>query len=114
MLMLMKCNALKEAKHLRCYKDDTEETFIYGMYDYAQHVDKYCSRRPYRTPPLSGEDWVQNKLADEEACYDMFRMSPRMFLRLHELLIKDYGIKSSRKSTSLEALGIFLWVCGAL
>jgi hypothetical protein len=36
-----------------------------------------------------------------------------MFPRLHELLTKDYGIKSSRKSTSLEALGIFLWVCGA-
>jgi hypothetical protein len=25
-------------------------------------VDKYCSRRPYRTPPLSGEDWVQKQV----------------------------------------------------
>jgi hypothetical protein len=22
-------------------------------------VDKYCSRRSYRTPPLIGEEWVQ-------------------------------------------------------
>jgi hypothetical protein len=43
-------------------EDNAEETFIYGMYDYAQHVDKYCSRRPYRTPPLSGEDWVQKQV----------------------------------------------------
>jgi hypothetical protein len=46
------------------------------VYEYAMHVDKYCSRRPYRTPPLTGEEWVQNKLADDEACYNMFRMTP--------------------------------------
>jgi hypothetical protein len=89
-------------------EDDDEAPFIYGTYEYATHVDKYCSRRPYKTPPLTGEEWVQNKLADDEACYNVFRMTPRMFHSLHELLTRDYGLKSSRKSTSMEALGIFL------
>jgi hypothetical protein len=39
-----------------------EQIWNYGMFDYAQHVDKYCSRRLYRTPPLSGEDWVQKQV----------------------------------------------------
>jgi hypothetical protein len=50
-------------------EDDDEAPFIYGTYDYAMHLDKYCNRGPYRTPPLTGEQWVQNKLANETSCY---------------------------------------------
>jgi hypothetical protein len=94
-------------------EDDDEAPFIFGTYEYAQHIDKYCSRRPYRTPPYTGEEWVKDKLNDETTCYDMFRMSPEMFHRLHELLTTQYGLTSSPKSSCKEALGIFLWICGA-
>jgi hypothetical protein len=37
-----------------------------------------------------------------------------MFLRLYDLLVESYGLKSSSKSNSVEALGMFLWMVGAL
>ena len=36
-----------------------------------------------------------------------------MFFTLHELLCAKYGLKSTTKSTSFEALGMFLWMVGA-
>ena len=75
-----------------------------GMLDQAIHIDKYLSRRPYRTPKLPGIEWVMDNLHDPERCYTMFRMNPEMFHKLHEVLTQTYGLKSSRKSTSLEAL----------
>ena len=36
-----------------------------------------------------------------------------MFHRLHDLLVESYGLRSSSKSTSIEALGMFLWMVGA-
>jgi hypothetical protein len=94
-------------------EDDETCHIVNGMYQYASHIDKYCSRRPYRTPPLSGFKWVKNKLADPEACYDMFRMNPDLFYSLHAELTSKYGLKSSPKSTSVDALAVFLWICGA-
>jgi hypothetical protein len=43
----------------------------------------------------------------------MFRMPPNIFHRLHELLLEKYDLTSSAKSTSIEALGMFLWMVGA-
>jgi hypothetical protein len=83
-----------------------------GMLEQAIHIDKYLSRRPYRTPKLPGIEWVMDNLHDPDRCYTMFRMNPEMFHKLHDVLTETYGLKSSRKSTSLEALGIFLWMLG--
>ena len=94
-------------------EDDDEAAFIYGTYDYAIHLDKYCNRAEYRKPQYTGEEWVQNKLANQTACYNMFRMSPQMFYSLHSLLSTNYGLTSSTKSTSVEALAMFLWILGA-
>jgi hypothetical protein len=57
--------------------------------------------------------WVGRKLANETACYNMFRMSPTMFLRLHDLLTRQYGLKSTKKSTSIDALAMFVWMVAA-
>jgi hypothetical protein len=62
---------------------------------------------------MTGLAWVQRKLGDGKGCYRMFRISPDMFLKLHDLLVQSYGLKSSTKSTSIEALGMFLWMVGA-
>jgi hypothetical protein len=94
-------------------EDDDEVAFIYGTYDYAIHLDKYCNRAAYRKPPYTGEEWVQNKLTNEIACYNMFRMSPQMFYSMHDLLTSKYGLTSSTKSTSIEALTMFLSILGA-
>ena len=82
----------------------------------AMHLDKYCNRSEYRVVALgmSGEEWVKRKLADRKSCYNMFRMTPTLFYRLHDELVEKYGLKNSAKSKSIEALGMFLWMLGAL
>jgi hypothetical protein len=94
--------------------DDDDKTIaaIYGTYQLATHIDKHYNRAEYRRPPLSGLQWVETKLANETACYNMFRMSPTMFLRLHDLLTQQYGLKLTKKSTSIETLAMFLWMVG--
>jgi len=62
---------------------------------------------------LGGLEWVERKLASRKGCYNMFRMTPTVFYRLHDLLVEKYGLKSSAKSSSIEALGMFLWMVGA-
>jgi hypothetical protein len=93
--------------------DDDDEAFMHGMYQYALHIDKHLTRAEYRQRAMTGFEWVQRKLEDMKARYSMFRMSPTMFLRLHDLLVQSYGLKSSSKSNLVEVLGMFLWMVGA-
>jgi hypothetical protein len=93
--------------------DDDDDAFLYGMYQYAYHIDKHLSRSEYRQPTITGLEWVHSKLGNRKACYNMFRMSPDMFLKLHDLLVESYGLKFSSKSTSIEAFGMFLWMVEA-
>jgi hypothetical protein len=36
-----------------------------------------------------------------------------VFDKLHSVLVECYGLTSTRRTSSLEALGLFLWICGA-
>jgi hypothetical protein len=90
-----------------------DDAFTYNMYQYALHINKHLTRAEYRQPAITGLEWVERKLGDRKACYSMFRMSPSMFHRLHDLLVQSYGLKCSTKFTSVEALGMFLWMVGA-
>ena len=92
--------------------DDHDNDLIYGMYQYAIHIDKYCNRVERRQPLLTRLEWVERKLGDRNSCYNMFRMSLIVFHRLHDMLVESYDLKSSTKSTSVEALGMFLWILG--
>jgi hypothetical protein len=94
-------------------EDDDEETFIQGMYQHAMHIDKHLSRSEYRQPAMTGLEWVHTKLGNRKQYYNMFRMNPNMFHKLHDVLVDSYGLKSTSKSTSIEALGLFLWMVGA-
>jgi hypothetical protein len=93
--------------------DDDDDGFIFGMYRYALHIDKYMNMAEYRQPKVTGFEWVQDKLASNNQCYNMFRMNPSMFYSLHDLLVDKYDLKSSSKSSSIEALELFLWMVGA-
>ncbi|KAG2646436.1 hypothetical protein PVAP13_2KG509200 [Panicum virgatum] len=59
--------------------DEIELAYLYGMYDYAAHIDKYYNKAPYRQPKLSGLEWVQLKLGSVYSCYNMFRVTPELF-----------------------------------
>ena len=93
--------------------EDDDKEFLDGMLLFADHYDKYCNRAKRRKPLLTGLQWVEMTLGDRNRCYNMFRMSPTMFHQLHNLFVESYGLKSSTKSTSMEALGMFLWMLGA-
>jgi hypothetical protein len=34
--------------------DEIELAYLYGMYEYDAHIDKYYNKAPYRQPKLSG------------------------------------------------------------
>ena len=59
------------------------------------------------------DEWVERKVANRNRCYTIFRMKPSLLHQLHDLLVQSYGLKFSTKSTSVEALGMFLWMVGA-
>jgi hypothetical protein len=47
---------------------DEETAIVYGMYEYAMHMQKYYNRSDYRVPMMTGLDWVEQKLANKTAC----------------------------------------------
>jgi hypothetical protein len=102
-----------EEDFFNMFLEDDASGFIYGTYEYAMHVDKYCTRSEYRQPAMSGLEWVERKLVHRNVCCKMFRMSPTVFYRLHDLLVEKYGLSSSPKSTLVEALRMFVWMVGA-
>ena len=92
----------------RLLVDDDDKGFLDAMLLFADHYDKYCNKAKRRKPIETRLQWVERNLRDGNKCYNMFRMSLAIFDRLHDLLVESYGLKSSTKSTSVEALGMFL------
>jgi hypothetical protein len=80
---------------------------LLGMYH-----ETYLNRQPRRQAVESGYDWVQKTVGNPTACRYMFRMQPHVFELLHERLVQSYGLKSTIRMTSREALGMFLWILG--
>jgi hypothetical protein len=70
------------------------------------------SQVPRRTLVETGIQWVERTLENSNDCFDMFRMRRTVFRRLHDTLVDNYGLIPSRGVSTMEALGIFLWVCG--
>nr|CAH66340.1 OSIGBa0097I24.8 [Oryza sativa] len=98
------------------FMDDYASTaFLYGTLHLAKHIDKYYNQSEYRdvSTTMSALEWVEKKHADRKRCYNMFRMTSDMFYSLHDLLVDKFELKSSMKSKSIEALGLFLWMAGA-
>jgi len=82
---------------------------IIGTY----HLENMANRKSYRQAKESGYEWVIRNLNDSTECYDMFRMEKPVFDSLHNLLVQSYGLKSTRRMTSVESLAMFLWMVGA-
>jgi len=69
-------------------------------------------KRPRRIAKESGIEWVEKTLGNETSCFNMFRMNPPVFERLHDVLRQSYGLKSTTRMSSREALAMFLWIIG--
>ncbi|CAA0805974.1 Unknown protein [Striga hermonthica] len=81
---------------------------VMGMY----HYEKYWNKSDYRVPTESGYNWVMRSLGSKTYCYQNFRMHRNVFDLLHNVLVESYGLTSTKKMSSVEALGLFLWMCG--
>jgi hypothetical protein len=77
------------------------------------YTENYLNKTIRIQPVMFGFDWVMRTLSDPIECYELFRMSRPLFDRLHDLLVSSYGLASSSKMTSIEALAMFLWTVGA-
>jgi hypothetical protein len=77
------------------------------------HYETYMNKADYRIPVETGHGWVMKTLANRTSCYNMFRMSRIVFEKLHSLLVDSNRLKSTKRMSSIEALGLFLWICGA-
>jgi hypothetical protein len=82
--------------------------FSLGMY----HYETYSNKADYRVPTESGYQWVMRSLGNRTYCYQNFRMHRSVFDQLHNVLVESYGLKSTKKMSSVEALALFLWMCG--
>ena len=65
---------------------------------------------PCPIPKLSGAQWMQLTLADQTKCIDNLRMTHDAFMHLHDTLL-PFGLPSTDKCTSVEALGMYIWTC---
>lgn len=77
------------------------------------HLENISNKSDYRCPSTTGYEWVIETLGVKRQCYNMFRMDRPVFEKLHNLLVESYGLKSTRRMSSVECLALFLWVCGA-
>ncbi|WVZ71421.1 hypothetical protein U9M48_020011 [Paspalum notatum var. saurae] len=84
-------------------------TCMFGMY----YDSTFMNKTKKRKTGLSRHDWVMSTLENPSACFDMFRMRREVFLRLHDLLVLSYGLKSTKKMNSMESLAMFFWMIGA-
>jgi hypothetical protein len=76
------------------------------------HSEKYLGKRKRPPPRQSGYQWVMDQLQVNRDWYNMFRVNIPIFDRLHETLVDNYGLKSTRVMSFVEALRMFLWMCG--
>lgn len=61
-------------------------------------------------PKMTGAQWMELNLRDENRCIDNLRMTPDEFLKLHDILV-GFGLRGTRQTGSEETLGIYLWTC---
>jgi hypothetical protein len=84
---------------------------IFGTY----YMDRFMVKGERRILKAkeSGYEWVVRTLGNRTDCYKMFRMYPPVFDKLHNLLVESYGLKSTKKMSSVASLALFLYIVGS-
>ena len=99
------------AKGLRALAELAHQAAVMGDIGNL-YTDKYLNKQSYRNPQQTGYEWVMECFGGPRYFYKMFRMSPEVFTSLHDLLVSNYGLKSTSNVSSFEALAMFLWIVG--
>lgn len=88
---------------------DDDDNFMVAMIALDWMVSGNLHRKTIHNssiPVMIRLQWVELQLQNPVDCHDMFRMRRSVSLRLDDTLVR-------RSFCSKEALGMFLWVCGA-
>ncbi|XP_034606465.1 uncharacterized protein [Setaria viridis] len=96
---------------MHCRKRNRE--FVNMMLILGMYYESYINKAPRRVATVTGLEWVNETLSNSTSCYNMFRMSCPLFHQLHDLLVDSYGLRRTRDMSTVEALGMFLWILGA-
>ncbi|WVZ64926.1 hypothetical protein U9M48_014370 [Paspalum notatum var. saurae] len=78
----------------------------------TEYIGMYIDKNPPRTSTLSGMKWLKETLHTPGECHSQLRMSTEIFMDLHDLLVKRYGLQPSLHMSTYESLAIFLFICG--
>ena len=65
---------------------------------------------PCPIPKLTGMQWMELTLDNPTKCIDNLHMSRDAFMHLHNMLL-PFGLPSTDKCNSVEALGMYVWTC---
>jgi len=94
--------------------DENEEFFkmILGGAMLGQiYVDMFLTKNPTRTSTTSGMGFMLELFNTPGECHSQLRMSTEIFFDLHGLLVQRYGLKASLHMSTIESLGILLFIC---
>jgi hypothetical protein len=76
------------------------------------YTERYYDKSAYRDAQQTGIEWVMECLGRPRYFYKMFRMTPKVFMALHDMLVSTYGLRSTNNVSSVESLAMFLWIVG--
>uniref|UniRef100_A0A803LBP0 DDE Tnp4 domain-containing protein n=1 Tax=Chenopodium quinoa TaxID=63459 RepID=A0A803LBP0_CHEQI len=103
----VKRNAIRKRRRNNLFWDSVACALGYISLYYVKYIHKEPCFTSYRT----GERWIHEILnGHEKRCFNMFRMTKNTFRQLAFDLENKYGLLPSERMSTLEKLGIFLYV----
>jgi hypothetical protein len=81
-------------------------------YDGTNVCDMYLTKNPPKTFTTSGMRFMLELFNTPGECHRQLRMSTKILFDLHGLLVDRYGLKESLHMSTIESLGILLFICG--
>ena len=76
------------------------------------YTERYYEKSSYRDAQQTGIEWVRECLGRPRYFYKMFRMTPKVFMTLHDILVSTYGFKLTDNVSSIASLAMFSWIVG--
>ncbi|WVZ65113.1 hypothetical protein U9M48_014530, partial [Paspalum notatum var. saurae] len=97
-----------------CVSDSSDDFMVAVIaLEFMGPSDRNTHSIPRPIHVMTGIQWIEIQLQNPTECFNMFSMTRSVFLHLHKTLVNNYGLKPSRRMCTKEALGMFLWACGA-
>jgi hypothetical protein len=95
--------------------DDSDDEFYHLVFARCRAVVtyaiKYIDKQPCRNSKETGYRWLIHMMTGNETiCHDMFRMKPRIFFQLCNVLQHIYGLQYTRHIRLEKSVGICLFI----